>query len=73
MELTYLRTFCEVVSCGSYIRAAEKLGYAQSSITAQIAKLEKTYGAKLLERSGRGMVPTFAGNGLLPYARQSCY
>lgn len=70
MELTYLRTFCEVVSCGSYTRAAEKLGYAQSSITAQIAKLEKAYGAKLLERSGRGMVPTFAGNGLLPYARQ---
>lgn len=70
MELTYLRTFCEVVSCGSYTRAAERLGYAQSSVTAQIAKLEEAYGAILLERSGRGMAPTFAGKNLLPYARQ---
>ncbi|OKP87154.1 LysR family transcriptional regulator [Paenibacillus sp. P32E] len=70
MELTYLRTFCEVVSSGSYTRAAEKLGYAQSSVTAQVAKLEEMYRAILLERSGRGMIPTFAGNNLLPYARQ---
>lgn len=70
MELTYLRTFCEVVSCGSYTRAAEKLGYAQPSVTAQIAKLEELYGAVLLERSGRGMIPTFAGHSLIPYARQ---
>lgn len=70
MELTYLRTFCEVASCGSYTKAAEQLGYAQSSVTAQIAKLEELYGAKLLERSGRGMGPTFAGRTLLGYARQ---
>lgn len=70
MELTYLRTFCEVADSGSYTRAAEKLGYAQSSVTAQIAKLEELYGAILLERSGRGMIPTFAGRNLLPYARQ---
>ncbi|MBT2289910.1 LysR family transcriptional regulator [Paenibacillus albidus] len=70
MELTYLRTFCEVASLGSYTRAGDSLGYAQSTVTAQIAKLEKIYGAVLLERSGRGMVPTFAGRNLLPYARQ---
>ncbi|MFE4712853.1 LysR family transcriptional regulator [Paenibacillus sp. NPDC056722] len=70
MELTYLRTFCEVAACGSYTKAAERLGYAQSSVTSQIAKLEEMYGAVLLERAGRGMTPTFAGKGLLPYARQ---
>lgn len=70
MELTYLRTFCTVADHGSYTRAAEVLGYAQSSVTAQIAKLEELYGAILLERSGRGMIPTFAGSNLLPYARQ---
>ncbi|AIQ10879.1 LysR family transcriptional regulator [Paenibacillus durus] len=70
MELTYLRTFCEVAASGSHTRAAENLGYAQSSVTAQIAKLEEMYGAKLLERSGRGMAPTFAGRTLLRYARQ---
>lgn len=70
MELTYLRTFCAVVDKGSYTRAADALGYAQPSVTAQIAKLEALYGATLLERSGRGMMPTFAGRNLLPYARQ---
>ncbi|MEK5035098.1 LysR family transcriptional regulator [Paenibacillus sp. FSL R7-0302] len=70
MELTYLRTFCAVVDHGSYTRAADVLGYAQPSVTAQIAKLEEMYGATLLERSGRGMIPTFAGRNLLPYARQ---
>lgn len=70
MELTYLKTFCEVVACGSYTKAAERLGYSQSSVTAQIARLEEMYGAVLLERSGRGMNATFAGKSLLPYARQ---
>ncbi|WP_151735617.1 LysR family transcriptional regulator ['Paenibacillus yunnanensis' Narsing Rao et al. 2020] len=70
MELTYLKTFCEVVASGSYTRAAERLGYSQSSVTAQISRLEEMYGAVLLERSGRGMSVTFAGKNLLPYARQ---
>ncbi|KAA9000957.1 LysR family transcriptional regulator [Paenibacillus spiritus] len=70
MELTYLRTFCEVVDSGSLTRAAEKLGYAQSSVTAQMTRLEEIYGTALLERAGQGMLPTFAGRTLLPYARQ---
>ncbi|WP_090984026.1 LysR family transcriptional regulator [Paenibacillus sp. CF384] len=68
MELTYLKTFREVAKCGSYTRAAESLGYAQSSITSQIQKLEEAYGAVLLERFGRGMRLTMAGEALLQYA-----
>ncbi|SFT27021.1 LysR family transcriptional regulator [Paenibacillus sp. BC26] len=68
MELTYLKTFREVAKCGSYTRAAEALGYAQSSITSQIQKLEEAYGAVLLERFGRGMKLTMAGEALLQYA-----
>lgn len=68
MEMTYLRTFREVVKTGSYTRAAETLGYAQSSVTTQIQKLEAAYGVVLLERFGRGMKLTLAGEALLRYA-----
>ncbi|CAN7751990.1 LysR family transcriptional regulator [Paenibacillus sp. LjRoot153] len=70
MEMTYLRTFREVAKCGSFTRAAETLGYAQSSITAQIQKLEESYGAVLLERFGRTMKLTMAGEALLQYANE---
>lgn len=68
MELTYLRTFQAVAVWGSYTMAAEKLGYAQSSVTAQMAKLEELYGVTLLERAGKGMRLTFEGRALLKYA-----
>ncbi|KRE58189.1 LysR family transcriptional regulator [Paenibacillus sp. Soil750] len=70
MEMTYLRTFREVAKWGSFTRAAETLGYAQSSITAQIQKLEESYGAVLLERFGRSMKLTMAGEALLQYANE---
>ncbi|SEO81226.1 LysR family transcriptional regulator [Paenibacillus sp. OV219] len=72
MELTYLRTFREVAKWGSFTKAAETLGYAQSSITTQIQKLEESYGTVLLERYGRKMVLTMAGEALLQYANDIC-
>lgn len=65
-----MKTFREVAKWGSYTRAAETLGYAQSSITTQIQKLEEAYGAVLLERFGRGMKLTMAGEALLQYAHE---
>ncbi|SDT50877.1 DNA-binding transcriptional regulator, LysR family [Paenibacillaceae bacterium GAS479] len=70
MELTCLRSFREVAICGSYTKAAEQLGYAQSSVTAQIQKLEEAYGAVLLERRGRSMGLTDAGEKLLVYSNE---
>ena len=70
MDFIYLQTFCEVARWENFTRAAEALGYAQSSVTAQIQKLEEQYGAPLFERYGRKMRPTQAGEVLLPYARQ---
>jgi len=70
MDFIYLQTFCEVVKWGNFTRAAEALGYAQSSVTTQIQKLEEQYGVVLFERVGRKMRPTQAGEVLLPYARQ---
>lgn len=70
MELVYLHTFREVARWGSFTRAAEELGYAQPTVTAQMQKLEQSYGAPLFERFGRKLRLTQAGEALLPYARE---
>ncbi|MGG1553161.1 LysR family transcriptional regulator [Paenibacillus ferrarius] len=65
MDLTYLRTFRQVARRGSFTRAAEELGYAQSSVTMQIQKLEREYGVPLFERYGRQLRLTPPGETLL--------
>lgn len=70
MDLLYLHTFREVARWGSFTRAAEELGYAQPTVTAQMQKLEQSYGALLFERHGRKLRLTQAGEALLPYARE---
>ncbi|GGI43254.1 LysR family transcriptional regulator [Paenibacillus marchantiophytorum] len=65
MDLTYFRTFREVARRKSFTKAAEELGYAQSSITMQIQKLEREYGVPLFERYGRQLRLTAPGESLL--------
>lgn len=59
-----MRSFLEVARCQSFTKAAENLGYVQSSVTAQIQKLENEYGVVLFERYGRTMKLTSAGEQL---------
>lgn len=73
MNLQQLRTFCEVATELSFTRAAIKLHYAQSSITAQIRNLEEAVGARLFDRRGRRIALTDAGARLLPYAMHMLY
>ncbi|TVY01069.1 LysR family transcriptional regulator [Paenibacillus cremeus] len=68
MDLQCLQTFKEVAKQGSFTKAAEELGYVQSSVTAQIQKLEKECGVVLFERFGRRMRLTPSGEVLLQYA-----
>ncbi|MFB7662845.1 LysR family transcriptional regulator [Kitasatospora sp. NPDC056138] len=70
MQLQQLRAFCEVAAQLSFTRAARNLHYAQSSVTAQIQRLEEALGAQLFDRSCRQIVLTPAGRRLLPYAAQ---
>ena len=70
MDLVYFHTFREVALRQSFTRAAEELGYAQSSITTQIQKLERAYDVQLFERHGRGLRLTSAGEELLKIAVQ---
>lgn len=70
IELRQLKTFCTVAETGSFTKAAEELGYAQSSITAQIQSLEDELETRLFERLGRNIILSNNGKRLLVYARQ---
>jgi DNA-binding transcriptional LysR family regulator len=70
MDIQYFQTFREVALRQSFTRAAEELGYAQSSVTMQIQKLEREYGVQLFERYGRQLRLTSAGEELLKLAVQ---
>lgn len=64
-----LRAFAQVARLGSVSRAAEALGISQPAVTLQLQALAREHGVSLLERSGRRLVPTPAGEALLALAR----
>jgi len=64
-----LRVFNETVRAGSIRRASEVLGLAPSSISRQIALIEREMGTALLERTAGGVTPTHAGQIVAEYAR----
>ena len=68
LSLHQLRCFLAAYEHGSLTAAAEELGYAQPSVSEQIRALEKTLGAPLFRRVGRGVVPTTVGDSLRPHA-----
>jgi len=71
LDFIYLQTFREVAIRESFTRAAEVLGYAQSSVTTQIQKLEKAYDVKLFERYSNNKIRlTSAGEELFKLAGQ---
>lgn len=73
MDLVNIETFLHIVEVGSFSKAADDLGYAQSTVTAQIQVLEKELGHTLFERVGRKNHLTDAGTQFLQYARDIHY
>lgn len=68
MDIRYLKTFKTIVEEGSFTKASEKLGYAQSSITTHISNLEKELGIPIFDRLGKNVYLNEYGKLLLPYA-----
>ena len=64
MDTRQLAAFCAVVERRSFSQAAEQLGVTQPAVSLQIRSLEKRLGTQLLDRSGRRVEPTEAGNRL---------
>lgn len=56
-----LQAFVRVVESGSFVRAAEKLGWSTSSLSRQVADLEQHLGARLLNRTTRRLSLTETG------------
>ena len=70
MEIHQLRYFAKVAELGNFTRAAEACFVSQPSLSQQIIKLEQELGQPLLERLGRSVRLTKAGEILKPRADQ---
>lgn len=71
LSLHQLRCFLAAYELGSLTAAADQLGYAQPSVSEQIRSLERSLGAELFARVGRGVVPTAVAESLRPYAERA--
>ncbi|MEZ6013180.1 MAG: LysR family transcriptional regulator [Hyphomonas sp.] len=70
LNYNHLRYFWVVAREGHLTRAAELLHVSQSSLSAQIRKLENQLGHDLFERRGRGLVLTEAGQIAFDHANE---
>ncbi|MDP2711851.1 MAG: LysR family transcriptional regulator [Solirubrobacteraceae bacterium] len=68
LDLRRLRTLREVLDRRSFSAAASALDYTQSSVSQQIATLERELGVTLVDRTSRPVKPTAAGAAVLARA-----
>lgn len=64
MDFRHMQTFQAVVKHASFVRAAEELQYAQSTVTLHIQQLEAELGVELFARQGKKVKLTEAGRTL---------
>ena len=70
MQLRNLITFMHVAELGSFTKAAEQLGYTQSTVSFQIKQLEEELDCLLFERINHTITLTERGQELVYYAHQ---
>jgi molybdate transport repressor ModE-like protein len=68
VDVSALKVFREVAREGSISKAAQKLSYVQSNVTARIQQMEEVLGTPLFHRHSRGITLTAAGVTMLDYA-----
>src|SRR3954454_20533847 len=70
MDFDQLVTFLEVVKLGNFSRAGQKVLRSQSAVSAQIRQIEEEYGERLLDRSGKTVRLTPAGEVFFEYVQR---
>ena len=70
MDTRQLAAFCQVVERRSFSQAAERLGVTQPAVSLQVRALEERLGVRLLDRSGRRVELTEAGQRLYRSAQR---
>uniref|UniRef100_UPI003BAC0C4E LysR substrate-binding domain-containing protein n=1 Tax=Stappia sp. TaxID=1870903 RepID=UPI003BAC0C4E len=69
LDTLLLRTFVEVVACGSFATAADRLALTPSAVSGHIRRLEQSAAVTLLTRTTRRVDLTPSGATLYAYAR----
>ena len=70
MDVPRLEAFLEVARLGSMRAAARSLHLGQPALSARIVALEDELGARVFERTKRGVRLTLAGRALVPHAER---
>lgn len=70
MDFWQLTIFCKVVEFKSFSRAAEAIYLSQPTVSSHIKDLEEHCGFRLLDRLGKEVLPTKAGELLFGYAKR---
>lgn len=70
MTFSQLRTFVAVAAAGSVNVAARRLLVSPPAVSAAVGSIERELGVALVERAGRGLVITPAGEVFARYARR---
>ena len=70
MTINQLRSFVVLAAAGSVREAAKRLFVTQPAVSATIAALQSELGVQLVERDGRGLRLTAAGEVLAGYGRR---
>ncbi|NPA25745.1 MAG: LysR family transcriptional regulator [Deltaproteobacteria bacterium] len=70
IEMRQIQVFLAVSELLNFSRAAEKIHLTQPTVSSHLKALERYLGAELLERGGREIRLTPAGELFLPYARR---
>ena len=72
MEIRNLMSFIQVAELNSFTKAADVLGYSQSTVSFQIKQLETELDCLLFERINHTITLTERGKELLSYAHNVC-